>query len=227
MIPTLVSINLNCETVPSLLSSGAIVFVFSSCMISCLICLAAVAMWLQRAEKHFSHTDSRTLQTVTKPNETLPKCSSRLFHLGIRVFFVLFSFFYPALCFFFSSLLGPELLTSGSTAWCFLAAVKFHRSQPSAADTIFFFKSRKYSCTVRQWAWRGSDLVTLHQGAARRHRLGGKLCRVDNEANICARNKHNGSVQHLSWTKTRRLKRASWLSLNILFANKRVITQKS
>lgn len=53
--------------------------------------------------------------------------------------FSFFPFLPPSLFCFFTSLLGPELLTSGSESWCFLAAVKFRRSQPSGADTFPFF----------------------------------------------------------------------------------------
>lgn len=89
------------------------------------------------AEKHFSHGRCQLWRPWKKTNETLPK-STHDFSISASVFSFFFFLFSTPL-FVFSCLLGPELLTSGSAAWCFLAAVKFHRSQLSSTDTFFLF----------------------------------------------------------------------------------------
>lgn len=186
---------------------------------------ADAAIWMQR-NICFSHTDSRMLPTEKTPMTRCPNATHDSIS-PLRVFFL--SFFYRV--FVFSSLLGLELLTSGSAAWCFLAAVKFHSSQPSGADTFFFNHANIHARSVSEHDEALTSSLSIKAAHAD---IGSEGSWAETIMNQTSARETRTTPVFNTWAervrfrnKNKTVQRASWLSLNILFANKRVITQKS
>lgn len=155
-------------------------------------------MWLQRAEKHFSHGRCQLWRPWKKQMKRCPNATHH-FSISASVFSFLFFLFFTLL-FVFSSLLGKELLTSGSAAWCFLAAVKLHRSQLSSADTFFSFFNHA-NVHARSVSEHDEALTSSLSIKAPHTNIGLEGSCAETITNqTCARNKHNSGVQHLSWT---------------------------